>query len=45
VPGEPVVARIYYMRYAGAPHDALIVGGTREPIYCWADSMVTTQAS
>jgi hypothetical protein len=33
VPGEPVVARIYYLRYAGAPHDALIVGGTREPIY------------
>lgn len=33
VPGEPVVTRIYYMRYAGAPHDALIVGQTREPIY------------
>jgi hypothetical protein len=33
VPGQPVVTRIYYMRYAGAPHDALIVGGTREPIY------------
>jgi hypothetical protein len=33
VSGEPVVARIYYMRYAGAPHDALIVGHTREPIY------------
>jgi hypothetical protein len=33
VAGEPVVARIYYMRYAGAPHDALIVGGTREPVY------------
>ena len=33
VSGEPVVARIYYMRFAGAPHDALIVGGTREPIY------------
>lgn len=33
VPGEPVVTRIYYMRFAGAPHDALIVGGRREPIY------------
>jgi hypothetical protein len=33
VSGEPVVAQIYYMRYAGAPHDALIVGHTREPIY------------
>ncbi len=33
VPGEPVVTRIYYMRFAGAPHDALIVRGQREPIY------------
>ena len=33
VPGEPVVTRIYYMRFAGAPHDALIVNGQREPIY------------
>jgi hypothetical protein len=33
VPGEPVVTRIYYMRFADAPHDALIVGGQREPIY------------
>ncbi len=33
VPGEPVVTRIYYMRFADAPHDALIVRGQREPIY------------
>ena len=33
VPGEPVVTRIYYMRFAGAPHDALVVRGQREPIY------------
>jgi hypothetical protein len=33
VPGEPVVTRIYYMRFAGAPHDALIVKGQREPVY------------
>ena len=33
VPGEPVVTRIYYMRFAGAPHDALIVKGQRQPIY------------
>jgi hypothetical protein len=33
VPGEPVVTRIYYMRFAGAPHDALIVKGKRQPIY------------
>ena len=33
VPGEPVVTRIYYMRFVGAPHDALIVSGRREPIY------------
>jgi hypothetical protein len=32
-PGEPVVTRIYYMRFTGAPHDALIVKGQREPIY------------
>ena len=33
VPGEPVVTRIYYMRFAGAPHDALIVKNQRQPIY------------
>ncbi len=33
VPGEPVVTRVCYMRFAGAPHDALIVRGQREPIY------------
>jgi hypothetical protein len=33
VPGEPVVTRIYYMRFAGAPHDALLVKGKRQPIY------------
>ncbi|MBV9796006.1 MAG: hypothetical protein JO016_18930 [Actinobacteria bacterium] len=33
VPGEPVVTRIYYMRFAGETPDALIVGGQREPIY------------
>jgi hypothetical protein len=33
VPGEPVVTRIYYMRFAGAPHDALIVKGKRQPVY------------
>jgi hypothetical protein len=33
VAGEPVVTRIFYMRFAGAPHDALIVKGQREPIY------------
>jgi hypothetical protein len=33
VPGEPVVTRIYYMRFAGAPHDALIVNSKRQPIY------------
>lgn len=32
-PGEPVVTRIYYMRFAGATPDALIVKGTREPVY------------
>jgi hypothetical protein len=30
---EPHVTRIYYMRFAGAPHDALIVGGKRQPVY------------
>ena len=33
VPGEPVVTRIYYMRFAGASHDALIVNSKRQPIY------------
>jgi len=33
VPGEPVVTRICYMRFAGAPHGALIVMGQRQPIY------------
>lgn len=33
VPGEPVVTRIYYMRFAGAPHDALIVKDKRQLIY------------
>lgn len=33
VPGEPVVTRIYYMRFAGAPHDALIVKGNRRLVY------------
>jgi hypothetical protein len=33
VPGEAVVTKIYYMRVAGAPHDALIVSDQREPIY------------
>lgn len=32
-PGEPAVTRIYYMRFAGTTPDALIVKGTREPIY------------
>lgn len=30
---EPRVTRIYYMRFAGAAHDALIVGGKRQQIY------------
>jgi hypothetical protein len=32
-PGEPVVRRIYYMRFAGAADDALIVRGQPKPIY------------
>ncbi len=32
-PGEPVVTRIYYMRFAGNTPDALIVKGHREPVY------------
>jgi hypothetical protein len=32
-PGEPVVTRIYYMRFAGDTPDALVVRGAREPIY------------
>jgi hypothetical protein len=32
-PGEPVVTRIYYMRFAGKTPDALIVGGRRETVY------------
>jgi hypothetical protein len=32
-PGEPVVTRIYYMRFAGDTPDALIVKGHREPVY------------
>jgi hypothetical protein len=33
VPREPVVTRIYYMRFAGDTPDALIVKGHREPVY------------
>lgn len=33
VAGQPVVTRIYYMRYAGAPQDSLIINGIRRPIY------------
>jgi hypothetical protein len=32
-PGEPVVRRIYYMRFAGSANDALIVKGHPKPIY------------
>lgn len=32
-PGQPVVTRIYYMRFAGNTPDALIVKGQREPAY------------
>lgn len=32
-PGDPVVTRIYYMRFAGTTNDALIVRGHREPAY------------
>lgn len=32
-PGQPVVTRIYYLRFAGKTPDALIVKGHPEPIY------------
>jgi hypothetical protein len=32
-PGQPVVTRIYYLRFAGKTRDALVVAGHREPIY------------
>jgi hypothetical protein len=32
-PGQPVVKRIYYLRFAGDTPDALIVKGTPEPVY------------
>lgn len=32
-PGQPVVTRIYYLRFAGKTPDALVVDGNREPVY------------